>query len=94
MPSPDLSAFSALVNILLGIIGMVAGIAIIKFREPIGDLFGEATWTRYVGGPYNMAIIVGILLFFFSLAKMTGTTDFFLTAEDGVAGGGEGESRL
>ncbi len=91
MPSPDLSAFSALVNILLGIIGMVAGIAIIKFREPIGDLFGEATWTRYVGGPYNMAIIVGILLFFFSLAKMTGTTDFFLAPLKMVlpgAGGG------
>lgn len=65
-------------NILLGLIGMVMGIAIIRFREFVGDLFGDAAWTRYVGGPYNMAIIIGVILFFFSLAKMTGTTDFFL----------------
>ncbi|OGJ58172.1 hypothetical protein A2881_00170 [Candidatus Peribacteria bacterium RIFCSPHIGHO2_01_FULL_55_13] len=75
-------------NIVLGLLGMAAGIAIIKFREPIGDLFGEAAWTRYVGGPYNMAIIVGILLFFFSLAKMTGTTGFFLSPLKMVVPGG------
>ncbi|TSC59526.1 MAG: hypothetical protein Greene041662_435 [Candidatus Peregrinibacteria bacterium Greene0416_62] len=65
-------------EIFLGLIGIVASIAIIKYREAVGDLFGGAEWTKYVGGPYNMAIIVGIILFFFSLAKMTGTTDFFL----------------
>ena len=65
-------------SIFLGLLGMLAGIAVIKYREAVGDLFGDAEWTKYVGGPYNMAIIVGILLFFFSLAKMTGTTDFFL----------------
>jgi uncharacterized membrane protein len=66
-------------SIFLGLLGMIAGIAMIKFREPIGDLFGEANWTKYVGGPYNMAILAGILIFFFSLAKMTGTMGFFLS---------------
>lgn len=66
-------------NIILGLVGIIGAIAIIKYREAIGDLFGGADWTKYVGGPYNMAILVGIILFFFSVAKMTGTTDFFLS---------------
>lgn len=66
-------------DIFLGLLSMLAGIAMIKYREPIGDLFGEADWTKYVGGPYNMVILVGIIIFFFSLAKMTGTTGFFLS---------------
>jgi hypothetical protein len=65
-------------NIVLGLLGMAAGIAIIRYRETIGDILGDASWTRYIGGPYNFAILIGVLLFFFSLAKMTGTTGFFL----------------
>jgi len=66
-------------NIFLGLLGMLAGIAMIKFREPIGEMFENSDWTKYFGGPYNFIIVVGILMFFFSLAKMTGTAGFFLS---------------
>lgn len=66
-------------NIFLGLIGIIGAIAIIKYREAVGDIFGAAGWTKYFGGPYAFAIFVGIVLFFFSLAKMTGTTEFLLS---------------
>lgn len=46
-----------------------------KYRERIGELVGEAEWMRKVGGVYNLIIIVALLIFFWSIAELTGTTD-------------------
>lgn len=66
-------------NIFLGLLGMIASVLVIKYREKVGEPFENSDWTKYFGGPYNFAIFVGVILFFFSLAKMTGTTGFFLS---------------
>ncbi|MBT3292828.1 hypothetical protein HOD24_04065 [Candidatus Peregrinibacteria bacterium] len=51
----------------------------IKYRERVGDMFGEADWMQKVGGIYGIIFISAIAIFFFSIAKMTGTTDIFLS---------------
>ena len=64
--------------IFYGVLGMLFGITLIKYREAVGDLLGNADWIKYVGGPYIFSILLGILIFFYSFAWMTGTLDFFL----------------
>ncbi len=60
---------------LKGIIGILFGFALIKWREPLGAMIGDPAWAGKVGGIYNLLIIVGVLIFFWSLATMTGTTE-------------------
>jgi hypothetical protein len=66
-------------SILLGLAGIVCSIFMLKYRERLGDLVGEAEWMNKVGGVYSLIIIIALLLFFWSVAVMTGTTDIFLT---------------
>lgn len=61
-------------NILLGLIGIALALVILKEREKIGDMIGEAAWMRKVGGVYNMLIVIAVILFLWSIAEMTGTT--------------------
>lgn len=61
----------------LQILGMIAGGLLVKYREKVGEQLGEADWMRYVGGVYNFVIILGIFIFFWSLAALTGTTQIF-----------------
>jgi len=63
-----------MVNILV----IILGIVVIKFREKIADLIGNAEWMRYVGGVYNFVIIIGIFLFLFGIARLTGTVDILM----------------
>lgn len=65
-------------NILLGFIGLIASFFILKFRERVGDMIGDADWMRYVGGPYNLVVIVALFIFFWSIAAITGTEDIFV----------------
>lgn len=60
-------------RIFLGLIGIIFGFCLAKYREQVGDMLGDPTWVGKVGGIYNLLIIVGILIFFWSLAYMTGT---------------------
>lgn len=60
----------------LSIVGIIAAFAMIKFRERVGDMLGEADWMRKVGGVYNVILILAIFIFFWSLAYLTGTTHF------------------
>ena len=60
-------------HIFFGIVGILFGYAIIRYREAIGNALGDPDWAAKVGGIYNLLIIVGILIFFWSLAYMTGT---------------------
>ncbi|MBM3227970.1 hypothetical protein FJZ27_03890 [Candidatus Peribacteria bacterium] len=64
--------------IIYGIAGMLFGIALIKYREAVGDMLGSADWMNYIGGPYMLSIFLGVFFFFYSFAWMTGTLDFFL----------------
>ena len=64
-------------NFFINLALMLIGVAMIKYRERAGDMIGEAEWMRYVGGIYGFLMICGTLLIFFSVARMTGTTDIF-----------------
>jgi hypothetical protein len=61
---------------ILTIGGMVGSFALIYYREMVGNMIGEAEWMRRIGGVYNVVIIIALVLFFWCLAEITGTTDF------------------
>jgi len=63
----------------LSIVGLIASILMIKYREKVGDNIGQADWMQKVGGVYNFIIIVSIFIFFWSIAHLTGTTNFFFS---------------
>lgn len=71
----------------LYILGIAASVAMIKYREKLGDIIGDAEWMQYVGGVYNAVIIAAVLLFFWSIAGLTGTTNIFLYPLTWIFGG-------
>lgn len=64
---------------LLFAVGLVGPFFLIKYREKIGDMIGEATWMKKVGGIHNVIIIVALLIFFWTIAEMTDTTGILLS---------------
>lgn len=64
---------------LLGIVGIVGSFFMMKYREAIGDMIGDADWMKFVGGPYNLVIIVALFIFFWGIAAITGTEEFFIS---------------
>lgn len=72
---------------LLKILAMVAAVYMIKQREAIGDMIGDADWMRYVGGVYNFVIIIAVFFFFWAVASLTGTTKIFFAPVFWVVGG-------
>jgi hypothetical protein len=54
--------------------GMIGAFALIYYREIVGNMVGEAAWMRKVGGIYNVIIIVALVIFFWCVAELTGTT--------------------
>ncbi len=62
-------------HIVLSIIGMALALVMLKYREKIGDMIGEADWMRKVGGVYNLIILASVIIFLWSIAEMTGTTN-------------------
>ena len=65
-------------TIIFGIIGIIGSFFLIKYREYIGDTMGEGEWMNYVGGVYNLVIIVAVFIFFWSIAAITGTQGILL----------------
>jgi hypothetical protein len=63
-------------NIVFGLLGIIASVLMIKYREAIANMMGEASWMQKVGGVYNVVVIVAVFIFIWSLATMTGTTEF------------------
>lgn len=61
----------------LSIIGIIASFFLVKYRERVGEITGEAEWMKKVGGVYNVIVIIAIVIFFWSIATITGTTDIF-----------------
>lgn len=62
-------------RVVLSLIGMIGAFCMIKYREKIGDMVGEADWMTKVGGVYNVIVVVSLLIFLWSLAELTGTTE-------------------
>lgn len=62
---------------VVGIFGIIAGAALIKYRQRVGDEFGDPDWAARVGGVYNVVIIFGIFIIFWSISYMVGTMDVF-----------------
>ncbi len=60
---------------VLSIIGIIGSFYMLKYRQQVGDMVGEAAWMKSIGGIYNVIIIVSILIFFWSLAELTNTAD-------------------
>jgi hypothetical protein len=60
----------------LSICGIIMSYLMIRYRERAADMIGEAEWMNKIGGVYNLMIICGVLLFFWSFAELTNTTDF------------------
>lgn len=67
--------------------GIALGVLIIKYRQQIGDQIGDADWMRYVGGVYNFVILLGVLVFFWSIATLTGTADILFAPLFWIIGG-------
>lgn len=65
-------------NVLLGTLGLFLSLMMLVRRERVADVIGSAEWMEYVGGVYNFVTIMGIILFFASVAVLTGTIDLFL----------------
>lgn len=63
-----------MLHFLLSIGAMVGSFYLMYYREKIGDMIGEADWMRAIGGVYNVIVIVAVLIFFWGLAELTGTT--------------------
>ncbi len=62
-------------NIFLGLIGIVVGALLIKYREMVGEMLGEPAWADKIGGIYNLVILIGIFIFFWGIAALTNTQD-------------------
>lgn len=54
--------------------GLIGPFFLLYYRETVGDMIGEAPWMRKVGGVYNVVLIIAIVIFFWTLAEITGTT--------------------
>lgn len=67
--------------------GMILGGLMIKYRQQIGDSIGEGEWMRYVGGVYNFVVLMGILVFFWSVATLTNTTNILFAPLFWIIGG-------
>ena len=61
-------------NFILGFIGIVLSLVMMRKREMIGDMIGDADWMHKVGGNYMIVIYAAIFIFFYSMVLMTGMT--------------------
>lgn len=60
-------------RIIMGIVGIAFSFVLLKYREQVGDMLGEPAWATKVGGIYNIVILCGVIIFFWSIAYVTGT---------------------
>lgn len=60
-------------------IGILFAYCLVRYREPIGGMIGDPEWAGKIGGIYNVLILCGAFIFFWSLATLTGTTDILFS---------------
>jgi uncharacterized membrane protein YdcZ (DUF606 family) len=73
-----------MVQFVINMILIIVGFLMIKFRERIADMLGEAQWMRYVGGVYGFVVVIGVLMVFYGVARLTGTTDILMAPIFGI----------
>lgn len=61
-------------SILIPVLGIIFAFVLIKYREQIGDVFGDPDWMRPLGGVYFVIVYIAIFIIFWSIAYATGTT--------------------
>lgn len=61
----------------LSLSGIILSFFMIRYREKFGDAMGEADWMRKIGGIYVVVVIIAILIFFWSVATLTNTSEIF-----------------
>ncbi|MCT4591797.1 MAG: hypothetical protein N4A36_00195 [Candidatus Gracilibacteria bacterium] len=80
-----------LANIIWGLIGISTALILVKFRYKIIEFTGDWGWAeRYLGngGSVRAVVLIAIILFFASIAKMTGKSSTILQgAADQFFGG-------
>lgn len=59
--------------------GLITPFFLIKYREDVGNTIGEADWMKKIGGVYNFIIVLAFLIFFWTIAEITGTTGFLFS---------------
>jgi hypothetical protein len=72
---------------LLYAAGLIGPFFMIRYREAIGDMVGDPKWTHVLGGIYAVVVYLAIIIFFWTVAEMTGSTStlfFFLTYVLGI----------
>ncbi len=65
-------------SFVLPILGIVGSVLMLIYREWIGNMMGEAEWMNKIGGVYNFVVLLAVLVFFWCLAVLTGTTFLLL----------------
>lgn len=63
-----------MMQFVLPVLGIIFAFTIIKYRETIGDVFGDPDWMRALGGVYFVIVYIAIFIIFWSIAVMTDTT--------------------
>ena len=59
---------------LFPLLGIAFAFVLIKYREPIGDVFGDPEWVRTLGGIHYVIVYIAIFIIIWSVAELTGTT--------------------
>ena len=71
---------------LIGFIGIVTSFVMIYYRRELIEFTGPWGWAESMfggGGSYTGVFVIGVLMFFLSLAYATGTLDDVLMATVG-----------
>ena len=74
----------------LAICGIILAFFMLKYRERLGDMIGDAEWMSKLGGVYNFIIILSLIIFFWSIAELTNTTYLFFAPIRMIFPGGQG----
>jgi len=60
---------------VIPVLGIAFAFVLIKYREQIGDTFGDPDWLRAVGGVHYTIVYIAIFIIFWSISYLTGTTE-------------------
>lgn len=66
-------------GIVLPLAGMALALLIIVRREQIGNMLGEPAWMHGHGGIYTWIVVIALIIFFWSLAELSGTTTYLFS---------------